>query len=119
MPAGVGSRCASCLKKRGKWRKTLALGVPHDACRAVAFDSVRDHICALIEARKAIGLSPTDMPELRRGIRAAIAFGSDIRSTAVRERFEAVRVIANRYLPDGVGPIEVWAMNGSLPVQIG
>jgi len=80
---------------------------------ARAFDSVRADLRALIEARQAIGLSPVDMPALNGELRPVIAFGSDLPSVEVRARLEEVRTIANRYLPVGVHPIEVWAVNAS------
>jgi hypothetical protein len=75
---------------------------------AQAFDAVRADLRALIEARQAIGLSPPAMPELNGELRPAIAFGRDLPSDEVLRRFELVRAIANRHLPDGVPAIEVW-----------
>jgi hypothetical protein len=77
---------------------------------AVGLEAVRDDLQSLIKARKELGLSPSDMPELGSGIRIVIGFGADTRSAQVRARFEQVRAIVNRHLPTGASPIEVWAM---------
>ncbi len=86
---------------------------------AVAFDVVRDQLRALIEARKAVGLSPVDMPDLGRGLRPVVGFGADLRSAEVRARFDEVRDVVNRHLPAGAAPMEAWAMERSTPVRIG
>lgn len=75
---------------------------------AQAFETVRADLRALIDARQAIGLSPLGMPDLNGELRPAIAFGRDLPSDEVMRRVELVRVVANRHLPDGVPPIEVW-----------
>jgi hypothetical protein len=75
---------------------------------ARAFNEVRSGLRALIEARQAIGLSPPGIPELNRELRPVIAFGPDLPSEEVLRRFEEVRAVANRHLPDGVAAIEVW-----------
>jgi hypothetical protein len=86
---------------------------------AKAFDSVRSALRALIDARKAIGLSPLNMPDLARGLRPVIGFGPDVRSPEVRARFEEVLSIANRHLPPDVSPIEVWTMTlAGRPIQV-
>lgn len=86
---------------------------------ARAFESVRADLRALIEARQAIGLSPPDMPALNAEFRPVVAFGSDLPNVDIRGRFEEVRTIANRHLPVGVAPIEVWALNAvGRPVPI-
>jgi len=77
---------------------------------AVGLETVRDDLRSLIKVRKELGLSPSDTPELGRGIRTVIGFGADTRSAQVRARFEHVRAIVNRHLPTGASPIEVWAM---------
>ena len=86
---------------------------------AMAFESVRDGLRALIAARKTIGLSPSDTPEFDRGFRPVIGFGPDTRSGEVRARFGDVLSIANQHLPEGVSPIEVWSIETQTqPVRI-
>lgn len=48
-----------------------------------------------------------------------VGFGSDLRSAEVRARFEVVRGIANRHLPDGASPIEVWRIEGGVATRLG
>ena len=87
---------------------------------AISFETVRNDLCALIDARREIGLSPADIPTLKGGLRPVIGFGPDIRSAKVRTRFDAVLAVAQRHLPEGVSPIEVWAMPDERgPAQIG
>jgi hypothetical protein len=85
---------------------------------AAAFDVVKPQLTLLIEERKRLGLSPIGVPNLKGGIRPALGFGTDHRTPEVRARLEAVRQIANRYLPTMASPIEVWAMRQGAPVRL-
>jgi hypothetical protein len=86
---------------------------------AVAFGMVREQLLALIDARKALGLSPAQTPDLIQGLRPIIGFGADFRSAEVRARFDAVRAIIDRHLPAEASPIEAWALRGITPERVG
>ena len=73
-----------------------------------ALKIVRASLQDLIDTRMEVGLTGADIPRLTRGIRAAVGFGSDTRSTEVVRRYNAVLEIVNRHLPPGVSPIETW-----------
>lgn len=86
---------------------------------AAAFEAVSGQLANLVEARMRLGMSPSDMPKLGGGLRPVVGFGVDWRSAEVRARFETVRAIVNRHLPDGTSPIETWAMEDTTPMRLG
>ena len=71
-----------------------------------------EHVLAalqkVIEARKRLGLASKDTHDLKGGIRPAVGFGSDARSSEVRRRYEMVLEVANNHLPEGIARIETW-----------
>ena len=83
-----------------------------------ALEAVRDNLQDVINARVAVGLAPTGVPQLHGGIRAAVGFGSDNRSEEVKRRYQTVLNIVNQHTPEGVGPIETWAFNSSGPCMV-
>ncbi len=80
-----------------------------------ALEAVRDDLQAVINTRGAVGLTPSDVPSLTGGIRAAVGFGPDRRTPEVKRRYEEVLNIVNGHLPPGVGPIETWAISDIVP----
>ena len=80
-----------------------------------ALEAVRDGLQAVINARVAVGLTPPGVPALSGGIRACVGFGPDLRSPEVKRRYAMVLEVVNRHLPDGVEPIETWALTDSGP----
>jgi hypothetical protein len=87
---------------------------------ATGLETVRHDLRSLVEARKELGLSPSDMPEIGNELRPVVGFGPDLRSATVRAQFDQVRRIANRHLPYGASLIEDWAMEpGRGPIRIG
>ena len=62
----------------------------------------------LIDARVELGLTPRPVPRLTGGVRAAVCFGRDDRSAAVKDRYDRVLEVVNRHLPPGVPDIETW-----------
>ena len=80
-----------------------------------ALEAVRNHLQAVINARVAVGLTPPSVPPLTGGIRAAIGFGPDLRSAEVKRRYAIVLEVVNRHLPEGVQPIETWALTDTGP----
>lgn len=81
-------------------------------------ESLRGNLQVVIDARVEVGLTAVGVPPLSGGIRAAVGFGPDRRSPEVRRRYSRVLDVVNRYLPDGIAPIETWAINESGPVQL-
>lgn len=71
---------------------------------------VRADLDRIVEARKACGLAPRDLPLLSGVLRPVIGMGRDGRSVEVRGRFQQVLTIANRRRPRGTAPIEVWSL---------
>ena len=64
----------------------------------------------LLDVRMDLGLTPRRAPALAGRLRAAVAFGDDDRSEAVRRRYTEVLGIANPHLPPGVSPMETWSL---------
>jgi hypothetical protein len=86
---------------------------------ANALDTVRDQIARVVRARIEVGLSPPETPTLTGGIRPVLAFGTAHPKSSARGRLDAVRDVANRHLPIGTSPIELWAMDHGGPVRLG
>ena len=84
-----------------------------------ALSELREGLDRLLQARTELGLTPRAAPPLLGGLRPVIAFGADRRSAEVRRRFEAVRAVVNRHLPESASAIEVWVMEGGLPTRLG
>ncbi len=76
-----------------------------------ALKLVQGQLQALIDARKGLGLTPSSVPPITGGIRAAIGFGTDSRSKKVKCRYAMVLDVINKYLPPGVPWIETWVLN--------
>ena len=83
-----------------------------------ALEAIRGNLQAVIDARVKVGLSPVGLRSLEGCIRAAVGFGPDRRSAEVRRRYSLVLDLVNRYLPEGVAPMETWAVNESGPVLL-
>ena len=75
----------------------------HSALKAVQGDLQK-----MIDARKRVGLTPQDVPDLTGGIRVAVGFGHDTPGGDTKPRYKKVLDIVNQHLPSGVGPIETW-----------
>ncbi len=86
---------------------------------ANAFDTVRDQLARVIRARVELGLAPPETPTLAGGIRPVLAFGTAQPRASTRARLDAVREVANRHLPVGASPMELWAMDHDGPVRLG
>jgi hypothetical protein len=80
-----------------------------------ALEAVRNDLQAIIDARVKVGLTPRNIPKLTGGIRAAIGFGLDSRTPEVKRRYRMVVNVANKHLPDDVGPIETWEYTDTGP----
>lgn len=83
-----------------------------------AMEVVRNDLQAVINARVAVGLTPSGVPPLTGGIRASVGFGPDRRSPEVKRRYEMVLEVVNQHLPDGVEPIETWAFTNNCPTRL-
>lgn len=83
---------------------------------AGALPTLHSSLMALMESRKTLGLSP-EMPPLSGGLRAVLAFGEGRPSTEVQQRLMLVKMVVNRYLPEGVEPMEVWSLEQGAPVR--
>ncbi len=83
----------------------------HSALRDVHTD-----LRKLIRARAAVGLG--DAPASSGGMRVAVGFGLDKRTSRVKCRYEIVLGIANDHLPPGVGSIETWEHTGGEARQV-
>ena len=76
-----------------------------------ALKLVQGQLQALIDARRGLRLTPTSVPSITGGIRAAIGFGTDSRSKKVKCRSAVVLNVVNKYLPPGVSLIETWVLD--------
>jgi len=83
-----------------------------------AFAQVSADVEAVREARVALGLSPAHTPRLSGEFRLVLGFGEDLPSKEVISRVEEVRALANRHLPAGAAPIEMWAMKSGTPARL-
>lgn len=83
-----------------------------------AFDTLRNDLNRLRDARVELGLSPASMPKITGGLRPAIGFGEDQLTPTAEPRLRSVCAIANKHLPPDVPPIEVWALRGGVPVLL-
>ena len=83
-----------------------------------ALEAVRSNLQAVIDARVKVGLTSVGVAPLDGGIRAAVGFGSDLRSPEVKRRYTLVMEVVNRHLPDRINPIETWAIGGPGPVLV-
>ena len=83
---------------------------------------IRNQIQKLIDARKELGLTPDNVPQLGGGIRAAICFGNYRHSSPprtpeepptseVKRLYHEALDKANLNLPSGVPPIETWKLD--------
>ncbi len=90
---------------------------------------IRNQIQKLIDARKELGLTPDNVPQLGGGIRAAICFGNYRHSNPprtpeeppmfeVKRRYHEALDDANSKLPSGVPPIETWKLDEKGPYQV-
>ena len=76
-----------------------------------AFTAVQAGLQSLVDARVALGLTPSAVPRIGQRIRAVVGFGEDCRSPEVRRRYDLVLDAVNAYLPPNVPTIETWAWN--------
>ena len=74
-----------------------------------ALEAIREDLQELISARVALGLPPSSVPPITRGIRPIVGFGLDCRSPEVKRRYSKVLQVVNQHLPPRVPPIETWA----------
>ena len=81
-------------------------------------EAVRSNLQAVIDARVETGLTPVGLPPLEREIRAAVGFGADLRSPIVRHRYSLVLDVVNRCLPEGMAPMETWAICETGPIPL-
>lgn len=81
-------------------------------------DSIREDLGRLQMARAVLALSPPNLPELTGVIRPVIGFGEGYLAGKAKQRFEAVLEIANRHLPVGAMPIEVWGLALGSPSRL-
>ena len=90
---------------------------------------IRNQIQKLIDARKELGLTPDNIPQLGGGIRAAVCFGNYRHSNPprtpeepptfeVKRRYHEALDDANSKLPSGVPPIETWKLDEKGPYQV-
>ena len=90
---------------------------------------IRNQIQKLIDARKELGLTPDNIPQLGGGIRAAICFGNYRHSSPprmpeepptseVKRLYHEALDKANLNLPPGVPPIETWKLDKEGPKQV-
>ena len=85
-----------------------------------ALETVRPPLQSLINARVELGLTSSSVRKLTGGLRPAIGFGPDRRSTKIKRRYEKVLRICNEHRPPGVPCIETWAIeDGAPPAQVG
>ena len=84
-----------------------------------AIKAMKADLQTLIDARVAIGLTPPEVAPLKGGIRAAVGFGPDHRTTEVKRRYDMVLDIANQHLPPGVSAIETWEYTDNGPCEVG
>lgn len=84
-----------------------------------ALSELREGLNRLLHARMDLRLTARAAPPLLSGLRPVIAFGADRRGAEVRRRFEAVRAVVNRHLPEQSSAIEVWAMEDGRPTRLG
>ena len=83
-----------------------------------ALNSVRSSLQALLDARVKLRLTPRTVLPLAGRIRAAVAFGDDVRTAKVKSRYARVLKIANAYLPPGIPAIETWTLERDQPVLL-
>lgn len=82
----------------------------HEWNNALQWLSVWRDLQNLIDSRVHLGLTlPLNGVKLTGGIRAAICFGKDSRSSEVKRRYYEALGVANAHLPPNVPPIETWS----------
>ena len=81
-----------------------------------ALSEVRGGLKKLRETRLTLGLTRR-IPELKDGMRSAIAFGSDTRTNEVKRRYAKVLNIVNQHLPCGIPEIETWNLTADGPCR--
>ena len=76
-----------------------------------AFETTRNSIQKLLDARVALRLTPPDVVRIGSRIRPVVGFGVDERSNEVRRRYAKVLAMVNEHLPPGADPMETWSLN--------
>ena len=71
-----------------------------------AFDTTRDSLQKLLDARVALRLTPPAVARIGTRIRPVVGFGVDERSDEVRRRYAKVLALVNQHLPPGAEPVE-------------
>ena len=84
-----------------------------------ALEVVRADLQRLIDARVAVGLMRASSARFTGGVRAAVGFGADRRTSEVRRRYNVALDVANAHLPPGVVDIETWKHSENGPERIG
>ena len=85
---------------------------------SAVFDVIRDDLGRIQAARVALGLLPASLRTLGDVIRPVIGFGEQFLIGKAQQRFAAVLEVANRYLPMGAAPIEVWQLASGKPRRL-
>ena len=83
-----------------------------------AFKAIQDDLQELLSARSTLGLMAVAVGTFNGGMRAAVGFGQDQRTSEVKSRYEVVLDIANNHLPPGVAPIETWEHTDNGPREM-
>ena len=76
-----------------------------------AFETTRNSLQQLLDARVALGLTPPDVGRIGTRIRPVVGFGVDERSDEVGRRYSDVLALVNEHLPPGADPVETWSLN--------
>ena len=83
-----------------------------------ALKVVRNDLHAVIDARVAVQLTSLDVPKLTGGIRPAVGFGLHTPKGDTKLNYKKVLAIVNENLPEGVKPIETWAITTTGPMKL-
>lgn len=84
----------------------------------LVFRFARPSVQELLNARVELGLTSRNVPRISGRIRTAIAFGNTEPSGRTRDLYFEVLAIVNTFLPQGISPMETWALANGLPVRL-
>ena len=76
-----------------------------------AFETTRNSLQQLLDARVALGLTPPDVPRIGTRVRPVVGFGVDERSDEVGRRYDDVLALVNEHLPPGADPVETCSLH--------
>ena len=76
-----------------------------------AFETTRNSVQELLDARVELRLTPTDVARIGSRIRPIVGFGVDKPPKEAKQRYAKILTLVNQHLPPGADPVETWSLD--------